>query len=139
METKLFVAAKAFVVHRGKTLIIRESAQYKTGTQIGKYDVPGGRIKIGEDLWECLRREVREETGLEVKIGKPLHVHERRITRDEEQWQIIRIFFLCETDSEAVTLSRDHDDFRWITPEEYKNHQVIDNLYPVFDAYLGKT
>jgi len=36
---------KAFIEHRGKVLIIREAAGYKDGTNKGRYDVPGGRIK----------------------------------------------------------------------------------------------
>ncbi|MBU1037368.1 hypothetical protein KKF32_05110 [Patescibacteria group bacterium] len=45
METKLFVATKAFIVHQGKVLILKESPKYQDGANIGKYDVAGGRIK----------------------------------------------------------------------------------------------
>lgn len=45
METKLFVATKAFIRYKGKILILRESNKYTDGVNSGKYDVVGGRIK----------------------------------------------------------------------------------------------
>jgi len=41
---KLYIAAKAFIENKGKILIIREGRKYAHGTNIGFYDVPGGRI-----------------------------------------------------------------------------------------------
>ena len=72
MVDKLFVATKAFIVHNGKILLVRESKKYGDGTQSGNYDVPGGRIKPGERFDESLAREIKEETGLSVRIGLPL-------------------------------------------------------------------
>ena len=73
MEPKLFVAMKAFIVHDGKVLILRESPKDTERTNVGKYDVVGGRVKLGQRFDESLLREIHEETGLAVKIGKPFH------------------------------------------------------------------
>jgi 8-oxo-dGTP diphosphatase len=71
MKPILFVATKAFIRRDKKILILRESAEYKEGTNIGRFDVPGGRISPGERFDNCLRREIKEETGLDVEIGAP--------------------------------------------------------------------
>src|SRR5258708_5664220 len=71
MDIKLFVATKAFIVYNGKVLILQESNKYTDGSNEGKFDVVGGRIVPGERFDESLLREIEEETGLEVKIGKP--------------------------------------------------------------------
>jgi 8-oxo-dGTP diphosphatase len=138
MEPKMFVATKAFIVFNGKVLIVRESGQYIDGTQAGNYDTPGGRVQPGQSFDESLLREVREETGLEIKIGKPVYVNESCPVVRGEQWQIVRIFFACEAASDQVVLSEDHDAFEWINPREYRNYNLIPNLLPAFEAYLAE-
>ena len=137
MEPKLFVAGKAFIVHEGKVLVIRESPKYKEGTQVGKYDVIGGRLKPGENFTESLIREIKEENGLDVKIGNPFAVNEWRPTVNGEPWQIIATFFECTTSNQdvQVKLSDDHDHFKWISPKDYKDHNVIENIHHVFESF----
>lgn len=136
MGIKLFIATKAFITYHGKVLILRESSKYGDGSNVAKYDVPGGRIKPGQRFDESLLREVKEETGLDVEIGRPFLVSEWRPQVRGEQWQIVGIFFECKTDSNEVKLSKDHDDFQWINPEDYKKYNLIDNLRPAFETYL---
>ena len=76
MEPKLFIATKAVIVHEGKILILREAGSYAEGTNMGRYDFPGGRLKPGEHFSQALGREVVEETGLSVQIGNPIAVNE---------------------------------------------------------------
>lgn len=137
-QIRLFVAAKALVVNQGKVLLIRESANNPVGTNANKYDVVGGRIEPGESVEECLKREVKEETGLEIKIGKPFYVTEWRPVVKGEPWQIVGIFFECFADKDQVRLSQDHDDHKWIEPKDYRIAGMIENLLPVFGAYLKR-
>lgn len=147
---KLSVATKAFIIYQGKVLIIGESTRYQTGTNIGKYDVPGGRVKPGQRFDQSLKREIREETGLEIKIGQPFFVNEWRPKVKGEQWsdvlsdsdqtseQIVGTFFECQAETNKVTLSQDHDDYQWIEPKDYQKYNLIENLIPAFKAYLNK-
>ncbi len=132
---RLFVATKAFVVHEGKVLILQESTQYADGSNAGRFDVPGGRVQPGERFDEGLRREIQEETGLNVDIVQPFFVNEWRPVVRGEQWQIVGIFFVCRAENESVQLSKDHQHFEWINPRDYKNYQLIENLHPAFDAF----
>ena len=135
MEHKLFVATKAFIVYNGKVLILRESPKYQDGSNIGKYDVVGGRIKPGQNFKESLLREVKEETGLNIKIGKPFFVNEWKPQVNNENWHIVGIFFKCQADSDDIKLGEDHDHFLWINPREYKEYNLIENLKMVFEEY----
>ena len=136
-DVKLFTATKALISHEGKILLIQESNIYSDGTQLGKFDVVGGRITPGENFEDCLKREVLEETGLEIILGKPFFVIESRSTVRGENWQIIRIFFKALSTKSEVVLSEDHENYVWINPKDYKNYKIIENLEPVFEAYLA--
>ncbi len=133
---KLFVATKSLITYQGKVLILRESTKYTDGSNVGKYDVVGGRVKPGQEFDESLKREVAEETGLTVEIGKPFYVGEWRPIVNREQWQIIGIFFECKSTSEIVSLSEDHDDYQWIDPNRFEEYPLIENLQNAFKAYL---
>ena len=135
-EPKLFVAMKAFIVHQGKVLLLRESSQYDDGSNPNKYDVVGGRIKPGQHFKESLLREIEEETGLKVRIGKPFFVNEWRPRVKGEPWHIVGTFFECHAEIDQVKLSEDHEHCLWIDPKEYHKHNLIDNLVPAFEAFL---
>jgi 8-oxo-dGTP diphosphatase len=139
MISRLFVATKAFIVKDGRVLVVRESSQYEDGANASKFDIVGGRVEPGQRFDESLKREVKEETGLDVKIGKPFFVNEWRPVVKGEEWQIVGIFFECVPDSVNIKLGEDHDAFEWIDPKEYKKYPIIDNLKPVFEAYLDKS
>jgi 8-oxo-dGTP pyrophosphatase MutT (NUDIX family) len=79
---ELFAVAsvKAFIEKDGKILILRESFKYKAGSNHGQFVLPGGKVDEGEHFAKSLRREVKEECGLQIRIGEPFHVDEWQIT-----------------------------------------------------------
>ena len=137
METIVWVATKAFVFFKGKILLLRESSKYKDGTNTAKYNTVGGRVEPGQRFDESLLREIKEETALEVTIGKPFYVGEWRPVVRGEQWQIVGTYFECFANTDKITISSDHDDFIWIDPKDYKNYPLAD-APEAFEAYLNK-
>ena len=131
------IATKALIVNdRGQILILREASTYEEGTNIGKYHMPGGRLNPGEAFQDGLKREVSEETGLEIEIGKPIYVGEWRPVIKGVQNQIVAIFFICKPLSDNVQLSEEHDDFKWVTPDQIKQYDVMSPEDKVFEAYI---
>ena len=53
----------AVIVHRGRVLIARRHDHVHLG---GLWEFPGGKVEPGESLAACLRREIREELGMEL-------------------------------------------------------------------------
>jgi ADP-ribose pyrophosphatase len=63
---KIGVSQKAIIFNReGKILVLRRSGTALSNP--GKWDFPGGDLEFGEDAIGGIIREIREETGLEVK------------------------------------------------------------------------
>lgn len=114
---KLFVGAKAFIQHNGKVLMLREAA-YDEGSNEGKWDVPGGRIEPEEPILHALRREVMEESGLEVEVVKVLGTGESFQTIKGDDAHVVRIYYLAKLVRGEVRLSQDHDAFEWVDPRD---------------------
>lgn len=124
----LNVAAKAVIVNaKGQVLVLRESGKHATNTKVGRYQLPGGRIEKGEPFFDGLKREILEETGLEVTPGDPLLVGEWWPVILGVPHQIVGLFLQCRlTNEDTVRLSEEHDDALWIDPRNYKQYEIIE-------------
>lgn len=136
-EIILQPAMKAFVVYKDRILLLRESSSYESPNQ-GKWDVPGGRVKPGEIFYEGLLREIQEESGLAVKLGKPFSVQGWRPVIKGIEHQIIGTFVECFSNSSEVKLSEDHDGYEWVNPKDYKKYDLVGALPKAFEDYLTK-
>ena len=112
------VAVGAIIEHTstGKILLMKraDTATYAPGL----WEDLTGRMKQFEEPEAALHREIKEETGLTVTIVKPLkvfHLYRGEPTADNE---LIGIVYWCRTHSDHVTLSHEHSDYRWLTPQE---------------------
>jgi 8-oxo-dGTP diphosphatase len=127
-DMTLRVAAKAVITNpKGQVLILREASYetHPTNTKSGRYQLPGGRLEAGETFEEALRREVQEETGLEIEIAKPLLVGEWRPIIRGVPHQIIGIFMSATTTSNKVQISDEHDAFLWIDPAKRAEYDIV--------------
>lgn len=137
MVDKIFNATKAFIENSsGEVLLLKESKEYEEGANAGKWDVPGGRIEKGQHFRESLEREIEEEAGIEAETGEPFFTDEWRPEVKGEQWQIVGTYFRCETDGEEIELSKDHEEYAWIRPEDFRKYNLIGGLEKAFETFL---
>src|SRR5947207_1396266 len=61
------IAQKALIEKEGKILLV-QYPQSESNSASGKWDLPGGRLNINENPIESLKREVREELGVEIEV-----------------------------------------------------------------------
>lgn len=132
------VAAKALITRGPQILLLREAASDQEATQVGKYQVPGGRIEPGESFFDGLKREVKEETGLEVSIGQPVFVSEWYPTIRGQPNHIIAIFVACTTTLKMIKLSIEHNDFVWVDAATIKNYPLITSESQQVIQYLNE-
>ena len=81
----------------------------------GEWWLPGGRIRRGESLEETVRREVKEETGLEVSSQRLIGVYSRVFPERHD----ITVAFLCECKKGKVALNDEHCEYAFfeVTPK----------------------
>ena len=83
----------------------------------GMWSIPGGALEVGESLIDGVRREVREEVGLEIEVGAIVEVFER-ITRDQQdavRYHYVLVDFVCRPTGGSLAAGDDADDVRWVT------------------------
>jgi ADP-ribose pyrophosphatase YjhB (NUDIX family) len=103
----------ALIVHRGRLLMIR------TRKWSGKWGIPGGKIERGETAEVALRREVREETGLELRDIRFVMVQDCVDSAEFHQpAHFLLLNYTAEAEGEAVVLNDEAEEFRWVTPAE---------------------
>ena len=102
--------AVGIIERRGKILLTRRAARGLLG---GLWEFPGGGIQEGESSREACRREIREETGLEVEVLEPL----ARVRHAYTHFRIVMEVFRCTHQSGRVRLDGPVD-HRWIRPDE---------------------
>jgi 8-oxo-dGTP diphosphatase len=82
----------------------------------GEWSLPGGQLELGESLVDAVRREVREETGLEVTVGPLVEVFDR-VHRDADgriRYHFVIADFLCAPAGGALCAGDDAADARWV-------------------------
>ncbi|MBS3741173.1 MAG: NUDIX domain-containing protein [Candidatus Cloacimonetes bacterium] len=83
------------------------------------YVIPGGHIELGEKIEDALRREVKEETGLEIYDIKFLGLQQCIFDKDfEKKKHFIFIDFVCKSNDDKVVLNEEHEDYIWIKIDE---------------------
>ena len=115
----LQVGVKIFLKNlEGKYLLLRRSPEKYPGVN-GEWDIVGGRIDPGTHLLENLKREVKEETQLEI-VGDPKLIAAQDIMPNVER-HIVRLTYIGETRGEPILDGVEHTEYKWLTFDELKN------------------
>jgi 8-oxo-dGTP diphosphatase len=123
MDIQLQVGVKILLKNKdGKYLVVCRSAE-KYPEVGAKWDIVGGRIDPGTNLLENLKREVMEETGLEIKY-EPKLITAQDILRPHKH--IVRLTYTGFADGE-VKLSDEHTEYKWLSLEEISKIENIDS------------
>lgn len=124
MDTKLQVGVKVFLKNDdGKYLLLKRN-RGKYPEIEDSWDIVGGRINPGSDLLGNLKREVMEETRLEI-ISAPVLIAAQDILPPNKH--VVRLTYLaCAGSGEPVLDQEEHTEYKWLTLHELKNHPDLD-------------
>jgi ADP-ribose pyrophosphatase YjhB (NUDIX family) len=115
------VGVGAVVVHDGRALIVKRAHEPRKG----EWSLPGGRVELGETLVDAARREMLEETGLDVSVGDIVEVFDR-IHRHEGRvrYHFVIVDFLCAWTAGELRPGDDAEDAAWVTGDEVEAYGV---------------
>jgi 8-oxo-dGTP diphosphatase len=116
---KTVVVAAAVMVEGGRVLL----TQRKAGTHLaGAWEFPGGKVEPGEDPRDALRRELREELGIEARVGEVVDVTFHRY--EEAGKAVLLLFFEASLEKDSPEPSAiDVAALRWSRCSELKDEE----------------
>jgi 8-oxo-dGTP pyrophosphatase MutT (NUDIX family) len=123
-------AAYAILVHEGRVLLMKLR-------HVGKYHSPGGGIHVGERMEDALKREIREETGIEVEVERLARFEELFFYYDYSgrAYHGLHFYYICRPKTVALLDDAQVEDDaaekpRWVPvealqPQDFQAHGDI--------------
>lgn len=121
------------VIEDGRALLIRRGNE----PLIGQWSIPGGTLELGETLAEGTARELKEETGVEVKVLEMIEAFERInfgrgadetwITMEERKrprFHFVIVDYLCERISGEAIAGGDVTDVAWAEENDLEKYAL---------------
>jgi ADP-ribose pyrophosphatase YjhB (NUDIX family) len=117
------VGVGAIILKENRILLVRRASDPNKGL----WSIPGGLVRIGECLRDAVRREVWEETGLEVEVGDLAFVSEEIFRAEGVRYHYILIDFFAEVVGGELRAGSDAMDVAWFDINELGN-EVIEGV-----------
>lgn len=132
MKETRHLGVYGIAIHDNKILLVEKSR----GAYTGKYDLPGGSIEHGEKPIETLKRELMEETGVNIKKSTLFDANSVVVNwlhhEEMEAMHHIGIIYIVEVDNDNVKTTSDGQDSlgaKWIELENLNKDMVSPLVY----------
>ncbi len=129
MKKNIEVAA-GIIINDGKVLI----AQRKKFSNFEMlWEFPGGKLEQGETLQDCLKREIMEELGLEIEVGKFF----TDVQCDYETAIVKLNMFFAKSETTQIDILNAHEEAKWVDLLELKDYELVPADRLILDELLG--
>ena len=126
------LAVSAAIFRDGKILLVRRARSPAKGF----YSLPGGRVEFGETLHTALHREVDEETALRIEIVD-LAGWREVVPETSGGGHYLIMSFAARWTGNETALNDEHDDFKWLAPDNLGDLKLTGGLQEVIQAARG--
>jgi ADP-ribose pyrophosphatase YjhB (NUDIX family) len=117
------VGVGGVVIHRNRVLLIRRGSEPLKG----EWSIPGGMLELGEELTAGVRRELKEETGLDVEPRECILVFDRIMREGERvKYHYVIVDYLCRRKRGRLRPASDVVDARWVRREDLPQYHLTD-------------
>jgi mutator protein MutT len=125
------IGVGALIFRRGRILMAQRGKQPMKGA----WSLPGGALEIGESLDAAIRREVREETGLEVKPVKVFEIFERimRDSRGAPEYHYVLIDYICRVVGGDLRAGDDVCRVEWVLERDLPKLEITEGTLAVIE------
>jgi 8-oxo-dGTP diphosphatase len=118
-------AVGAIILRDDEILLIKRA----TEPALGKWSVPGGSVEMGESLTEAVKREVKEETNLEVVVGELAGLTDLIVKKDGVlTWHYVLINYFATAADGVPTPATDVSECHWVKLSDLGNYDVTKTL-----------
>lgn len=117
------VGVGGIVIDRGRALLIRRGKEPLKG----EWSIPGGMLELGEEITAGVRRELKEETGLDVEPLECILVFDR-IAREGQRvkYHYVILDYLCRKKGGRLRHASDVIDACWVRREDLPQYHLTD-------------
>jgi 8-oxo-dGTP diphosphatase len=125
-EQKFHVGIKALITNEKKEILILKANPKELVDEKAHWDLPGGRIKEGDSFEETLRKEIKEELGIDgnkVEIVRQISgsISNIKIPVGNEKFGLVLFVYICALKGKhSFVLSQEHTEYKWASVEEAK-------------------
>ena len=129
MAERIMIGVGAVIEDRAGRILLVKHRPERGGAWQGKWICPGGQLELGETIEEGIKREVGEETSLEIDLISPLSPFDR-VVRSEDgkvSLHVIYIDYLARVAGGKLKVGSDIGEARWVEKEEI--HRIWEELH----------
>jgi len=118
-EPKIIIGVGAVIEDEAGRILLVKHRPEREGVWQGKWICPGGELELGETIEEGIRREVKEETQLEIELVKPLTPFDRIVqSNDSTSLHVIYIDYLARVTGGELKTGSDIGEAIWMEKEQ---------------------
>jgi 8-oxo-dGTP diphosphatase len=136
-QMRFRVAVKALIPRIDQKILLVRRSRLPESAHPLEYNLPGGAVEPGETLIEALKREVVEETGLEVSIEGVFGIREWRAVRHNAHY--IGVFIACKpyARSPAISLNYENSEYMWATAANMRDLNIIESSRSILEEFFS--
>ena len=121
----------AIIIEAGRVLLVERGREPLKGY----WSIPGGVLEVGEKLADGLRRETREETGLEIEPLSLVEIFERIMidASGAAEYHYVLIDYLCRVTGGVLQPGDDVSEARWVDRACLAQYRITEGTLPVIE------